>query len=257
MGERSVKSAAFMPYSERYVAFIDILGFRETIKRSEADPRLYEALVKTLSEIHAREPFEGEETVDFQFQTFSDSIVISSAPSKKGLGYMLAAIHRLTLELMQESLLIRGGIAKGKLYHEKGVMFGPAVIEAYEIEKTIAKYPRVILSKQTYKDHRALELESSAVTLSEDGPPCLNIFGGLKFLLSKDDTRLEATEVATKCRAAIQSLLEESIHNPGHYEKLRWLAILWNSTRLFTEDSIIFPFAAEFIQRHQKSDKTQ
>ena len=35
-----------MPYSERYVAFIDILGFREIIKRSEADPGLYEALVK-------------------------------------------------------------------------------------------------------------------------------------------------------------------------------------------------------------------
>jgi hypothetical protein len=245
-----------MPYSDRYVAFIDILGFREIIKRSETDPRLYEALVKTLSEIHTREPFEGEETVDFQFQTFSDSIVISSASSKKGLGYLLAAIHKLTLELMQESLLIRGGIAKGKLYHEKGVMFGPAVIEAYEIEKTIAKYPRVILSKQTYKDYRALELEPPAVMLSEDGPPCLDPFGGLKLLLSKDDSRLEATELATKYRSAIQSLLEESIHNPGHYEKLRWLAILWNSTR-FTEDSIIFPFAAEFIQSHQKSDKTQ
>jgi hypothetical protein len=92
--------------------------------------------------------------------------------------------------------------------------------------------------------------------LSEDGPPCLDPFGGLKLLLSKDDSRLEATELATKYRSAIQSLLEESIHNPGHYEKLRWLAILWNSTR-FTEDSIIFPFAAEFIQSHQKSDKTQ
>jgi len=152
MGERSIKSAAFMPYSERYVAFIDILGFREIIKRSETDSRLYETLVKTLSEIHAREPIEGEETVDFQFQTFSDSIVISSASSKMGLAHLLRAICTLTLELMQESLLIRGGIAKGKLYHEKGVMFGPAVIEAYEIEKTIAKYPRVILSKQTYKD---------------------------------------------------------------------------------------------------------
>ena len=100
------------------------------------------------------------------------------------------------------------------------------------------------------------------VEVVENSPECFpqgtltNPFGGLKLLLSKDDSRLEATELATKYRSAIQSLLEESIHNPGHYEKLRWLAILWNSTR-FTEDSIIFPFAAEFIQRHQKSDKTQ
>jgi hypothetical protein len=240
-----------MPYSERYVAFIDILGFREIVKRSEADPRLYEALVKTLSEIHAREPLGGEETVDFQFQTFSDSIVISAASSKIGLAYLLNSIHSLTLGLMQESLLIRGGIAKGKLYHEKGVMFGPAFIQAYEIEQTIANYPRVILSKQTYEDFRASGLEPSSVMLSEDGPPCLNIFGGLKFLLSRDDTRLEATEIATRCRAAIQTLLEESIHNPSHYEKLRWLAIRWNITKLLAEDSIIFPLQIEFNQRHQ------
>ena len=44
-----------MPYSERYVAYIDILGFSD-YKKLENNPRLYEALVKQLSEIQAREP---------------------------------------------------------------------------------------------------------------------------------------------------------------------------------------------------------
>src|SRR5215510_12524979 len=117
-----------MPYSDRYVAYIDILGFSDIIKKSETNPTLCEALVKNLSEIQARESIEGEEAVDFQFQTFSDSIVLSSGLG--GLGYLLNAIHNFTLDLMQEQLLIRGAIAKGKLYHQKGVMFGPAFIEA-------------------------------------------------------------------------------------------------------------------------------
>jgi hypothetical protein len=56
-----------MPYLDPYVAYIDLLGFSEIIKNSETNSKLYEALVKKLSEIQAREPNKGEEAVDFQF----------------------------------------------------------------------------------------------------------------------------------------------------------------------------------------------
>lgn len=242
-----------MPYSERYVAFVDILGFSEIVKRSETNTRLYDALVRTLSAMQARRAIEGAEEVDFQFQSFSDSVVVSSASSINGLAHLLTAIGVLTLDLMQEALLIRGAVAKGKLYHAKGVMFGPAFIEAYQIEKTITKYPRVVLSKQTYEDHKASSLHRSSIMLSEDGPPCLSIFEPLEHLLSKDDTRIEATEAATRCRIAIQSLLDNSIHNPSHYGKLRWLAIQWNRKIPLTQERIIFPLEVEFNQRNQIS----
>ena len=43
---------------------------------------------------------------------------------------------------------------------------------------------------------------------------------------------LNSNEVlqAQACQRAIQNLLDDSIHEPKHYEKLRWLAIYWNST---------------------------
>ena len=84
------------------------------------------------------------------------------------MGYLLNAIANLTLDLMQEGLLIRGAIAKGKLYHKKGVMFGPAFIEAHRIEQTVAKYPRVVLSKQTYDDHKASTLQPLSIMLTEE-----------------------------------------------------------------------------------------
>ena len=77
-------------------------------------------------------------------------------------------------------------------------------------------------------------------------------------LLGKDDdTRTKATEVATKCRIAIQSLLNESIHSPSHYEKLRWLAIEWNKTMSKRQKRIIFPLEVQFHQRTQLSDETE
>ena len=94
-----------MPYSERYVAFIDILGFSEIVKRSETDPRLYDAVVRALSDIQAREAIKGEEEAGFEFESFSHSIVRSSATSAKGLAYLFVAIDSLALGLMQEKLL--------------------------------------------------------------------------------------------------------------------------------------------------------
>jgi hypothetical protein len=88
-------------------------------------------------------------------------------------------------------------------------MFGPAFIEAYQIERTVAKYPRVVLSKQTYEDHKASVLEPHPIMLSEDGPPCVSIFEPLEMFMGRDDTRIEATEIATRCRIAIQSLLND------------------------------------------------
>lgn len=238
-----------MPYSERYVAYIDILGFTEIIKRSATNPGLYEALAKNLSEIQTREPIEGEQAVDFQFQAFSDSIVVSTELC--GLQYLLTAISKFTLELMMEGLLIRGAIAKGKLHHKNGVMFGPAFIEAYRIEQAVAKYPRVVLSKETYEDHRASMLQPLSIMLSEDGPPCVSIFEPLEMLLGKDDTRIEATKIATRCQIEIQRLLNDSIHSPSDYEKLRWLAIEWNIKMSKSQNKIIFPLEVEFRQRNQ------
>ena len=42
-----------MPYTERYVAFLDILGFGDIIKQTEKDvtPARVDALVKALAEI--------------------------------------------------------------------------------------------------------------------------------------------------------------------------------------------------------------
>src|SRR5712672_2824370 len=72
-------------------------------------------------------------------------------PKKATLDQPLRRCSQAT-RLLSSGLLTRGAVAKGKLHHDNPVMFGPAFLEAYHIETTIAKYPQVVLSRETYQN---------------------------------------------------------------------------------------------------------
>jgi hypothetical protein len=48
--------------------------------------------------------------------------------------------------LNNHGILIRGDVALGNVYISENKMFGPALIDAYELESNFANYPRLILS---------------------------------------------------------------------------------------------------------------
>jgi hypothetical protein len=224
-------------YSDRYIAFVDILGFSSIVRQSEHDQtsKRFDALVSTLTEIGSHHPSINESD-DFQFQSFSDSVVMSSASTLTGLVQILSSISDLAIRLLKTSLLIRGAIAKGKLYHKQPIIFGPALLDAYNSEVNIAKFPRVVLMRKVYEDFQKIagSMKHPQVLLAEDGPPYLHVFAKFRMLNEAAPTVefLNSDEVleAQFCRAAIQNLLDESIYQPSHYEKLRWLSIYWNST---------------------------
>jgi hypothetical protein len=122
-------------YSERYVTFADILGFADIVRKSAQDSSVkrQEALAKALREAASYHPGLNDSD-DIQFQSFSDSIVMSSASTATGLLHILISMVDLCLRLLREGLLIRGAVAKGSLHHEGSIMFGPAFLEAYSIE---------------------------------------------------------------------------------------------------------------------------
>jgi hypothetical protein len=80
-----------MPYSERYVAFLDILGFGDIVRATERDATAvrYNELVSLLTEIGSRERTDQAIGDDFKFQSFSDSIVLSCDTTPGGLVHLL------------------------------------------------------------------------------------------------------------------------------------------------------------------------
>lgn len=90
--------------------------------------------------------------------TFSDHIVISyqlgSICQKLGesiaativLGHAQTLLGMLAARALRLGFLFRGGATIGKLHHSAGVVFGEAMVDAYDLEAGPAVYPRVILS---------------------------------------------------------------------------------------------------------------
>jgi hypothetical protein len=232
-----------MPYSDRYVCFLDILGFSELIRNSlKEGSSNVDSLISSLSEITSREGALDQffDEVDFVFQAFSDSIVMSADAKPIGLMYLLSEVNDLSKRLLLKGYLSRGAVARGSLYHAGTVMFGPAFLNAYRLESEVARYPRVILSREVFQDVKALqpELSRPRFRLADDGPPFLDVLGSWArdVLENPDGSEIERARSGSE---VIQRLFDLSIHEPRHFEKLRWLAVYWNET--FRSHSINVP----------------
>jgi len=250
-------------YAERYVAFIDILGFSEHVRRSERVADDAQKLINVLNKTARTwigtdlQPTHDDLGVDFRSTAFSDCIVLSEAVSPKALQYLLFRVSQFALDLLASGFLLRGAIAKGLLHHSERVVFGPAFLNAYDSERNVAKYPRIIVDRGTHEDF--LDLPNAQLNEvferfirpdlrhADDGPIFVDIFSGYRIAGHIPHERVRM--IGEACRESIQEKLDRSIHNPAHYEKLRWLAIYWNSVRPQT-DHVIFPAARDFQKRN-------
>lgn len=148
-----------MEYKDCYVAFIDILGFNEFVNKNtcenvhtalsylEVEAASTQYLVKAIDEI-------GMENINVL--CISDSVIISVEKKAHALDTIacLCAAFQLAL-FLQTGLMMRGGISSGDFYYEQSqwtgnpVLFGKAYNKAVDMEKNMAKYPRVIVDTDT------------------------------------------------------------------------------------------------------------
>jgi hypothetical protein len=230
-------------YSERYVAFVDILGFSEIVRNSEHSPHQAAELVRVLERIRARASGAAIKRTDemlgddFKAQSFSDTIVLSEAATETGLKYLLFSVENLVLDLLAQGILTRGGIARGLMHHSDAIAFGPAFLAAYHLELNIAKYPRIVVDRSVHQYYLARnkpdwDMLSSRLIHADDGPVHLDIFRRFRDIPSHLNTPSRLFVNGRSCRAWIQTLLKNSIYNPHYFQKLRWLTIYWNGVRL-------------------------
>jgi hypothetical protein len=223
-------------YETRYVAFLDILGFGEKVRLSERRPGDFGSLHELLSALSWR-PSEGQvDQIDIQFQSFSDSIVVSTKASTAGLIGLLRNVSGLYVWMLERGMPTRGGVSKGSLFHDNSVMFGPAFLDAYHIEQTIAKYPRILPSRVVCEDFLAIEPLNDgepwpALTMDDDGPPYLDVLERFSKINDADAAPTEReSETANRCADALQRLINDAVYEPRYFEKLEWLGQKWNTT---------------------------
>lgn len=143
-------------FEERAVAFLDILGFTDFIKKAEkSESDEYKKLCKLQEVIEAEieaNGFHPRLKPDCKF--FSDSVILSAVVDKNnyaGLVGVTIKTIQITHQLLRMGFLVRGGIAVGLVSHSERNIFGTGYVDAYETESKLAVTPRILLHKSAAK----------------------------------------------------------------------------------------------------------
>ena len=173
--------------------------------------------------------------------SFSDCVVVSSPiTNATSCEMVLALATKYWDRWLDNGFLGRGGATVGQLVHRNGVVFGPALVEAYELEAKTAVYPRIIGTDKLIETMQQLELSPELYfRRDEDELWCLEV-GNFDFFcntykfenslfygedaLLQNTTDLELQMAATNLRRMILHLLNETSNNPKHHSKIKYAA---------------------------------
>jgi|GEM_PF-663406 len=154
-------------YQEKLIAFIDILGFKDKIKKSDENiiPLFVDTINSALKDYERYFNNSGDKQardmmgckilpLNPDYYIFSDSIVFTMKDEENNLIRFLTAIISLQKSFIKNDIFVRGAILKGKIFESKNgetnnsIVFGPGGVDAYEMESKEAIYPRILLSKE-------------------------------------------------------------------------------------------------------------
>ena len=142
-----------------YIAFLDILGFKEIVKKrgNEYIKDIFGKIVASRENIKITN--KGLDTsldsvIDNTYiRILSDSIIIA-IPSRFDISlvFLCECCRIIQSTLLTQNVLLRGGISCGDFYGNEEIMFGKGLVTAYELEN-MAEHPRIIISPEIVHEY--------------------------------------------------------------------------------------------------------
>lgn len=129
---------------KRYVAFIDIMGFKDLVARNN-----HEDIYTLMKKMHHRRKMAeniqwGQASSKLvTTTTYSDSIIMYSKDDTYNSMYsLICAVSALTNDLLIDGIPHKGAVAFGilTLDHENSIFFGQPLIDAYLLQEEINFY---------------------------------------------------------------------------------------------------------------------
>lgn len=144
-------------YKKCFIAFLDILGFKEKIEKSTCEEilNIFKDIKNPLKKAYIGENGVAKEIATAQkvnFKCMSDSICMyidATEPDALICLIMACSIFQAKLLKREVPVLVRGAIVIGDIYAKDDTTFGPGMTKAYLLEENSAKYPRIIMTKET------------------------------------------------------------------------------------------------------------
>ena len=212
---------------ECYVAFLDILGFKEYVKSTDPDDvlKIFQDLQKVKERL-ARDILGFAQTDEIKkiantlpqslyLYIMSDSVILAINCCHEGALHFLIRYCQIMQEqlLSKYHLLLRGGISKGIYYGDQTINFGRGMIKAYEFEGK-AKYPRILIDEKILS-----ELKPTPI-------PFINCSYEIKTeTIEKHDIHYinVANNILLDLLSCCKWITDETRKQSGVLEKYRWL----------------------------------
>lgn len=209
-------------YRDYYIAFLDILGFSNMVLSKTAH-EIHEIFkyIKMSKRLSKRDGSTGDLEKDTYVAFFSDTI-ICAIPCEYSGAFELLISHCLLIQHVlwknTNPVWVRGAIAKGKLYCKGAEMFGPGLVEAYNLEATLAIYPRIIMTQDTYKQGIVDSNSNEEIAYVSDTSDDLKMIDTLRYFSFN-----EIVYIRSQIEKALRSETNKAIR-----EKYLWIKDYYN-----------------------------
>lgn len=226
------------------VAYMDILGYSEAIRASEA-AGTQQAELRTLHKAmmsgrqwleDGDDPPELKEFMKKDFyalKAFTDNIVIGwpvRDDAEVEFGSAFFKLGAFQFEMAISGYFMRGGLAVGEAYVDDIAVFGGALIEAYDGESKVARDPRIILTPTaiaaanqhlTYYTNKRHAPHVRELVKDADGQWFLNY---LECVLWAEDEQGPFYEEFARHKMAVEEKLRFYKDTPAIWSKYAWVA---------------------------------
>jgi hypothetical protein len=224
---------------ERFVAFVDILGFSNMIKEYDKNPLsndlkiIKNALEDSINKaaVSINKLYESQKHHSWGFGNFSDNIEFLeyrmfsdcfcfSIPYFNNKEDFISQFASLVIVLrmfqnsmFQNQIVVRGGLSTGSYYSDKNTIFSGGLVEAHELEKK-AVMPRIIVNPdimKRIKDYNVLFFDLFGLTESllldkkQDDYAFINPFG------LENDIRVDVSKISNNIEGLYNDLNAKSL----------------------------------------------
>ncbi len=218
---------------DRVLAYLDILGFRNIVKKWIEDPSVATTVENSLKRavdwVGGRAALTRTTVDDWRLRLFSDCACVSQPATEMGILNLLEGVSFFQREMITSGFVIRGGVSVGKHYESSYTLMSHALIEAYELETKHAEAPRVLLSTRILRAIELIEDDEvrkeikEFIVLDTDGIPFI-----FYMTFEEDDQWLKGHEFYLKQRDLITRMLDDTMLIDEVRSKYEWMAQFHN-----------------------------
>lgn len=145
-----------LEYTESYIAFIDMLGFKDFLSNHSCSEirRIFDLVIEKYECVNLYNLLGNNQksTSVIHTKIISDSICLHvKAEHVFNLLHLIIVCKQLQQMFLdfEVPVLLRGGIVEGNIYADEISVYGPGLTKAYLLEQKDAKNPRIIITGET------------------------------------------------------------------------------------------------------------